>query len=87
MKIYVASGTDDQKLNILQIRSKYDFNNALVYPVPENMKSEVNISSESNENKKVQMCMLSALDFMGGKIALFREIILNVPNHGFRYDP
>jgi len=87
MKKYVASGTDDQKLKILQIRSKNDFNNAQVYPVPENMKSEVNISSELNENKKVQMCMLSTLDFMGGKLALFREIILNVPNHGFHYDP
>jgi len=31
--------------------------------------------------------MLSTLDFMGGKLALFREIILNVPNHGFHYDP
>lgn len=87
MKKYIASGTDDQKLKILQIRSKSDFNNAQVYPVPENMKSVVNISSESNENKKVQMCMLSTLDFLGGKLALFKEIILNVPNHGFHYDP
>lgn len=87
MKKYIASGTDDQKLKILQIRSKSDFNNAQVYPVPENMKSEVNLFSESHENKKVQMCMLSTLDLMGGKLALFREIILNVPNHGFHYDP
>ena len=87
MKKYIASGTDDQKLKILQIRSKSDFNNAQVYPVPENMKSEVNISSGSKEYKTAQMCMLSTLEFYGGKLALFREIILNVPNHGFHYDP
>lgn len=87
MKKYVASGTDDQKLQILQNRSRNDFSNAQVYPVPENMKSQVNLFSESNETKIVHMCMLSTLELLGGKLALFREIILNVTNHGFHYDP
>lgn len=87
MKKYVASGTDDQKLNFLRMRSNNYFNNAQVFHVPENMKSEVHISSDSKENKKVQMCMLSTLDFMGGKVELFRDIILNVSNNCFRYDP
>ncbi len=85
-KLYVASGTDDDKLRFLRQRANIDFKNASIYPVPESMKVDVKLVDGSNELPSGKACLHTSLEFLGGYPALFREILLNTPKTKFRFD-
>lgn len=85
-KMYVASGSDDEKLRFLRTRANHDFRDAQVHPIPEDLKADVKLVDGATEVDAGKACTHATLEFMGGYSALFREIIMNVPKMSFRFD-
>jgi hypothetical protein len=85
-KVYVASGTDDDKVTFLRLRANSDFTNAQVHPVPESLKAEIKVAGESRSGSVGRECSHHMLDLMGGYMALFRDVVKATPSHGFRFD-
>lgn len=86
-KAYVASGSDDEKLQFLRKRANHDFHDAQVHPIPEDLKADVHFVDGSTEVAAGKACAHATLEFMGGYPALFREILQNTPKTSFRFDP
>lgn len=86
-KAYVASGSDDEKLQFLRKRANHDFHDAQVHPIPDDLKADVRFVDGSTEVTAGKACAHATLEFMGGYRALFREILLNTPKTNFRFDP
>ena len=85
-KRYIASGTDDQKLRFLQQRANTDFSDASTHAVPESMKTDVKLVGEYGSTDAGKECTLEMLDFLGGYMGLFRDIIRSTDPHGFTFD-
>ena len=85
-KRYIATGSDDQKLKFLQQRANTDFTNASTHPVPENMKADVKIVGELGSTDAGKECTLDMLEFLGGYMGLFRDVIRATDPKGFVFD-
>ena len=86
-KRYIASGTDDYKLQLLRERANHDYLTAEAYPVPEELKADVKLFDGSTGIAAGKACTHDMLEMMGGYPALFREFITNTPKTNFRFDP
>jgi hypothetical protein len=84
---YVASGTDEEKIAFLKLRSKTDFAKAKTHEVPNSLKANIELHGDNGKVSTVHACTHQSLDFMGGYDALFRDIIKNTPTYGFTFDP
>lgn len=86
-KTYIASGSDEEKLEFLRIRANDDFRAAKEFPVPEDLKVTVKIAGGSEDLDAGKLCMHNTLGLLGGYPVLFREVIAGIDASGFRYDP
>jgi hypothetical protein len=86
-KAYLASGTDEEMTTFLKQRSRTDYKKAQMHEVPEELKHSIELYGDNGKKTSLHECTHQYLDMMGGYSTLFRDIIVNQPTNGHKFDP
>ncbi len=72
MQHYVVTGSDEEKLQLLQERSRQDYYAAAVVPIPGRF---FTIRVDGTEMRRVPVVKPEALEILGGPVVLFEDAI------------